>query len=52
MLVTILATSILLLLIMLCIASIEAERPARLISRKQSRAQRDLRNALYAMRRR
>jgi len=48
---TILATSILLLLIALCIASVEAEQPKRLISRKQSRAQRDLREALYAMRR-
>lgn len=35
-----------------CIQSIEAEQPARLISRKQSRAQRDLRNALIHMRRR
>ena len=49
---TILATSILLLLIMLCIASIEAEQPKRLISRRQSRAQRDLRDALIHMRRR
>ena len=48
---TILATFLLLLLIALCVASIEAEQPARLISRRQSRAQRDLRNALYAMRR-
>jgi len=35
-----------------CIQSIEADQPARLISRKQSRAQRDLRNALIQMRRR
>jgi hypothetical protein len=48
---TTLATSILLLLIAACIAGIEAEQPARLVSRKQSRAKRDLRDALWAMRR-
>ena len=41
-----------LLTIALCIASIEAEQPKRLISRKQSRAKRDLRDALIHMRRR
>ena len=49
---TILATSILLILIGAGIASIEDEQPARLISRKQSRAQRDFRDALIHMRRR
>jgi hypothetical protein len=34
------------------IRSIEVARPARIVMRKQSRAQRDLRDALYAMRRR
>jgi len=49
---TILATSLLLILSMLCIASIEAEQPKRLISRKQSRLKTDLANTLYYMRRR
>ena len=49
---TILATSILVLLIALCVASVEAEQPKRLISRKQSRLKTDLANTLYYMRRR
>ena len=48
----VIAAALFVCLIMLCIASIEAEQPKRLISRKQSRAQRDLRLALIHMRRR
>ncbi len=49
---TYLASVILLALVVVIIASIEAEQPARMISRKQSRAQRDLRDALHLMRKR
>ena len=48
----ILATILLLALITLCIGSIENDQPARLISRKRSRAKRDLRLTLRSMRRR
>jgi heme exporter protein D len=48
----VIAGVILLALVVLIIASIEADQPARVVMRKQSRQQRDLRDALWAMRRR
>ena len=49
---SIVAAIVLVLLISMVIRSIEDEQPARLISRKQSRAKRDLRDAIWTMRRR